>query len=114
MVDLVCSLVAGAAQQVEELADLRVQVQARVDRTEEVGLSGLDQRDPCAGGHRAGQRLGQQAQLEHTAGRIERKDAFSGGAEVGQQRRVFSQKAEIAALFDHRASRGCLSLLGEC
>ena len=97
VVYLVGGCVAPMAQQVKHLAYLRVQPEAAVHRAKQLGLCGLLQLDAEAVGHFLRQGLGQQPELEHSAGGIKREQPLGSGAQIGQQRRVFGKEAEIAA-----------------
>ena len=77
-------LVAAAAQQVEELAHLGVHAQAGIDGAQQLGLGGLDQVHTQPGGNVLRDGLGQQAQFEHAAGGVERKQALCRGAQFCQ------------------------------
>ena len=85
VVGLVGGQVASAAEQVEQLPHLSVQAQPHIHGAQQLGLAGLDQSDAEAGGNVLRNGFGQQAQLEHAAGGVEREQALGSGAEVSEQ-----------------------------
>ena len=96
VLQLVRRQVAGVAQQVEELAHLRVHAQAGIHRTQQFGLRGLQQLDAQPRRDVLHDGFDHQAQLEHAAGGVEWEQALGRGAQVGQQGRVRGQEAEVA------------------
>ena len=95
--EFVRGLVARTAQQVEELADLRVHAQALIHGTQQLGLRGLHQAHADARGDVLRDGFGQQPQLDDAAGGIKREQPLGRRAQIDQQRRVFGQELEIAS-----------------
>ena len=101
VVDLVCGFVAALAQRMQNLAHLRIQPQALVHRTQQLGLGALAHAEANALCYLLREAFGQQAQFEDATGGVVGVEAFGGGAQLGQQGRVGGQKTEVARA--HRA-----------
>ena len=78
------SFIAANPQQMEHLAHLRVQSQALVYGAQQFCLGWLLKAQTDSGGDFLRQRFRQEAQLEHAASRVERKQPFCCGAKIGQ------------------------------
>jgi len=88
--------VAGAAQQLEKLPDLRIHAQPHVHGAQQLGLRGLRRVHADARGDVLCDRLSQQPKLDGATGGVKREHPFGRGTQIGQQRRMLRKKPEVA------------------